>query len=207
MGGTIVDQLDLILMQHARVHAAAVSGARQPTMEDSLLDGLSDDQLRRRPHGMNSLAWLLWHMARIEDVTMNILVAGRPQVLDDGWLARLSLSHRDVGTGMTDDEVADVSDRIDIEALRAYRTAVGVRTREIIGGLRPEDLDVAVDTPRIHDLRAAGAIGKAAGRLVDAWRGRPKGFFLTMPATGHNYLHFGEAFSIKSLLERDRDRA
>ena len=30
---------------------------------------LTDDQMRRRPHPhLNSIAWLLWHMARSEDM-------------------------------------------------------------------------------------------------------------------------------------------
>ena len=195
----MVDQLDLILMLHARVHAASVSGAAEPTMEDRLLDGLTDDQLRRRPQGMNSLAWLLWHTTRIEDVTANLLVAGQPQVLDDGWLARLGLSRRDVGTGMSDDDVADVSGSVDLAALRAYRAATGRRSRDIIRGLRPDQLDKTVDAARIGRLFGGGALAEQARWLEAAWEGRPLGFFLTMPATAHHYLHFGEAWCTRTL--------
>src|SRR5262245_18287747 len=31
-------------------------------MTDQLLDGLTDEQVRGRPHGVNSIAWLLWHI-------------------------------------------------------------------------------------------------------------------------------------------------
>lgn len=202
-----MDQLDLILMQHARVHAAEVADAAEPTLEDRLLSGLSDDQLRRHPgDGMNSVAWLLWHMARIEDVTMNVLLAGRPQVLDEGWLERLNLSCRDVGTGMTDAEVAGVSGRVDVSGLRAYRAAVGRRTRQIIGGLRPDDLTGVPDGAHVRRLLDEGALGEQARWLATAWESRPKGFFLIMPATGHNYLHLGEAWCVRGLIERDGGR-
>ena len=48
---------------------------------DDLLDALSDEQIRARPHGLNSIAWLLWHGARVEGVAVNRFVADRPQVL------------------------------------------------------------------------------------------------------------------------------
>ena len=47
---------------------------------------LTDDQMRLRPHPhLNSIAWLLWHMAS-EDMGVNRLIANRPDVLTgDGW--------------------------------------------------------------------------------------------------------------------------
>ena len=33
-------------------------------MSARVLDGLTDAQLRARPNGQNSIAWLLWHVAR-----------------------------------------------------------------------------------------------------------------------------------------------
>ena len=72
--------------------------------------------MRVRPgKGLNSLVWLLWHMARVEDVAVNlVLIAGR-QVLDDGWSSRLDVPRTDVGRGMTEDEVVDLTARADIE--------------------------------------------------------------------------------------------
>src|SRR5512145_2911341 len=40
--------------------------------------GLSDEQMRVRPReDLNSLAWLLWHIARVEDSMVNRVLAGR----------------------------------------------------------------------------------------------------------------------------------
>ena len=48
---------------------------------------LTDDQMRLRPQPhMNPIAWLLWHIARCEDLGVNRLIANRPDVLDgEGW--------------------------------------------------------------------------------------------------------------------------
>ena len=50
-----------------------------PSRALTFFDTLSDEQMRHRPQPMvNSLAWLIWHMARVEDAGINRLVANRP---------------------------------------------------------------------------------------------------------------------------------
>ena len=57
--------------------------------------------MRARPGAhLNSLVWLLWHMARTEDVAVNLVVVGRAQVLDDRWTKRMNIPWRTIGTGM-----------------------------------------------------------------------------------------------------------
>ena len=51
---------------------------------ESLFEGLTDEQIRTCPHpAVNSIAWLVWHMARVEDVAVSRLVARRPPVISD----------------------------------------------------------------------------------------------------------------------------
>ena len=60
-------------------------------MGNLVLDGLTDEQARTQPApGTNSVAWLVLHMARSEDMGVNVIVAGRRQVIeDDNWIERL----------------------------------------------------------------------------------------------------------------------
>ena len=126
-----MDLMGFFLGLHATTHAHDVSGG--PAGPERWLGGLSDDEFRLRPAaGVNSLVWLLWHMARTEDVAVNLVVAGRAQVFDDAWARRMRVARRDMGTGMTAAEVAELSERADVAAVRAYRSAVGLRTREVV---------------------------------------------------------------------------
>jgi len=60
---------------------------------------LTDEQMRVRPReDLNSLAWLMWHIARAEDIFVNVVFAGRPQVFDDGWTGKLGVTRRDFGS-------------------------------------------------------------------------------------------------------------
>ncbi len=87
---------------------------------------VSDAQLRARPHGQNSIVWLVWHVARAEDIGVNRFAFQRPQVYDeDGWAERIGTGRRDLGTGMTSDDVSALSAAADVAAVRAYWEAVG----------------------------------------------------------------------------------
>lgn len=197
-----MDSIRLFLTQHAIVNSAEMADAGVWSLEDTVLKGLTEEQMRVCPgKGMNSIAWLLWHLARTEDVTVNHLLAGRPQVLDDEWLERLNLTVRDIGTGMGDEEVADVSARVNIEALRAYRVAVGRRTREVAQSLRPEELDEPIDPAAAQQLLSEGALAQSAYRLADFWGANKKSFILAMPATGHAFMHLAEAAAVRRLVK------
>ena len=140
-------------------------------------------------------------MARAEDIGVNRFVADQPQVLDDeSWLPRLNIGRRDLGTGMDDGEVDDLSGRVDLVALRSYWGAVGGRTRAVVEGLRPDDLDPVITPEQAHrvavDERAAG--DKAAW-LAAIWAGKSRGWFLCQLALAHNYGHLFEARVVKGL--------
>ena len=93
-------------------------------------------RMRPAPH-MNSVVWLLWHMARAEDVFINIVIRRGDQILDDQWMKRLRIAWRNIGTGMTESDVADLSEQIDLAAVAEYRNAVGTSVRQIYGGSAP----------------------------------------------------------------------
>jgi hypothetical protein len=53
-----------------------------------------------------------------------MLVVGSPQILDqDDWLERMRIAVRHTGNAMDEAGLSDLSARIDLEALRAYRRA------------------------------------------------------------------------------------
>jgi uncharacterized damage-inducible protein DinB len=112
----------------------------------SAVEGLSEDDLAWRPDAeANSIAWLVWHLTRIEDDHVAD-VAGTAQAwVDDGWADRfgLSLPVADHGYGHTPEQVGEVHAGADL--LAAYHDAVFERTSAYLAGLEPDDLDVVVD--------------------------------------------------------------
>ncbi|MFE0361244.1 MULTISPECIES: mycothiol transferase [Streptomyces] len=111
------------------------------------VDGLSPDLLNARPaEGTNSVAWLVWHLTRVQDDHV-CEVAEREQAwLSEDWHERfaLDLPPRDIGYGHTPAQVAAV--RVDsAELLTGYHDAVHERTVAFLRGLAAHDLDRIVD--------------------------------------------------------------
>ena len=193
-----MDTVSFFLIGHGRLHSAEVAGGTP--YADRVFAGLSDDQMRARPgQGLNSLVWLLWHMARTEDAAVNPVVASRDQVLDDEWMRRMNVPWRIIGTGMTDDEVTEMTVRADIAAVRAYRSAVGLRTREVVRALRPEAWDEIVGVEDIKRGAVAGAFRDWVEGANYPWLGWTRGDQLASSALRHNAAHMGEAVTIRGL--------
>ena len=190
--------MTFFLLQHSAVHASDVSGRVVPGQR--IFGELSDEQMRIRPgSGLNSLVWLLWHMARTEDAAVNPVIAGRAQVLDGEWMRRMKVPWRIIGTGMTDDEVTEMTARADISAVRAYRSAVGLRTREVVLALRPEAWDEIVGVEDIKRGAVAGAFRDWVEGANYPWLGWTRGEQLASSAVRHNAAHLGEAVTIRGL--------
>lgn len=163
---------------------------------DSLFSKLSEAQLRGRPHpGVNTVAWLLWHSARIEDVGVNRFLSDRPQAVDEGWLGRLKVPRRDVGTGMSDAEVDELSLRIDLEALRGYWEAVTTRTLAVVETLKGTDLEGLVPGERVRSVvLSEGVVAPGAEWLTEFWAGgRSRAWVLAQMALLHPFGHYYEA--------------
>jgi len=181
------------------VHSTRMAQSELWSFEDEILQDMTEQAFRCIPRdGDHSIAWIIWHIARIEDVTMNLLVAGSPQLLQrDHWLERMKVNVRDTGNVMDPEGVANLSATIDLSALRAYRLAVGHRTREIVQQLQPEELKQKVEPSRLQQVMAEGAVVEAARGLIDYWGGLNKAGLLLMPPTRHNFVHLNEALRVK----------
>jgi uncharacterized damage-inducible protein DinB len=145
----------------------------------SVLSGLSDAQLRFRPEPTaNSIAWLVWHLSRIQDDHIAD-VAGQAQVWSLGWYEKFKLPFDQFATGygQSAHEVAQV--RVGADLLGEYFDAVQEVTRVYLVGLKASDYDTVVDihwTPPVtlgvrlmsilsDDLQHAGQAAYIKGML------------------------------------------
>nr|WP_296776138.1 DUF664 domain-containing protein [Rhodococcus sp. (in: high G+C Gram-positive bacteria)] len=110
------------------------------------LDDIAPDALTYRVDGeANTIAWLVWHLTRVQDDHV-AGVAGSEQVWTaDGWNTRFGLPFDDgaIGYGQNSDDVAAVTSGADL--LRGYYDAVHARTVAYVESLEAEDLDRVVD--------------------------------------------------------------
>jgi hypothetical protein len=146
----------------------------------AVVDGLDEKTLATRPSGTaNSIAWLIWHLTRIQDDHLAD-AGGYEQILTaDGWHERLGLPFdpADTGYGHTSDQVAQV--QLSGDLLLGYYDAVHARSLEYLTTLTDDELD------RIVDRRWKPPVTLGV-RLVSV--------------LGDDYEHVGQAAYLKGLL-------
>lgn len=110
------------------------------------VEGLTREQLTHRidPEA-NTIAWLVWHLTRIQDDHLADLADTEQVWLRDDWVSRFGLPFRPAahGYGHSSEDVAAVD--VPPELLLDYHDAVHARTVSYVESLRDEEYDDVVD--------------------------------------------------------------
>lgn len=132
-------------MTSASLLADAFERVRE-TVYDAVM-GLTAEQLAFRPYPAgNSIAWLVWHLTRVQDDHVAD-VAETGQVWESGeWAPRFGLAagSMDTGYGNTSEQVARITVK-SADVLTAYYDAVHERTIRYVTTLTDADLPRIVD--------------------------------------------------------------
>jgi hypothetical protein len=144
---------------------------------DAVTDDLSEEVSSFRPTTVsgkqaNSICWLVWHSARVQDAQL-AQIAGVEQVwLSAGWVDRFALDlPRDAhGYGHTAEEVGKVQAPADL--LAGYYHAVHRMTLEYLAGITTDELARVVDAnwnpPVTASVRLVSIIDDCAQHLGQA---------------------------------------
>ncbi len=128
---------DLLRDQFERIRDRAVA----------IADDISDEDLGWRPDDhSNSVAWLLWHVARIQDDHVAALSTAEQQWTSGGWARRFGMDDGmdDTGYGHTPEQVAAIQPGSST-LLVDYLTVVTDQTLALLESIEPDDLDRVVD--------------------------------------------------------------
>jgi hypothetical protein len=120
---------------------------RIPPLARQAVEGVDVDRLTEPPSpGANTIAWLVWHLSRVQDHHVAELL-GADQIWMNGDWARgfgLDADLSNTGYGHSAEEVLSVRpERPDV--LLEYLDAVDGRTQAMLKDLTPADLDRVVD--------------------------------------------------------------
>lgn len=98
-------------------------------------------QLHFVPEGeSHSVAWVLWHAARIEDLFLQGVFQGQAEIWNEDWAAKTGLPARGFGTGQSTAEARAIQ-ITDLNAFWAYADAVYDGAEAYLDGLSDADLD------------------------------------------------------------------
>ncbi|HBL06660.1 MAG TPA: hypothetical protein DDZ33_07025 [Clostridium sp.] len=197
----IQESKSLALSLHSMVHLSIMSGVDKKTFEDELWEGLDENTFRTSQNQKGrTIAYGIWHCTRIEDITMNLLVAGDKQIFNRGkWQEKINSNITDTGNAMSEDDIMEFSKNINMEELKKYRIEVGRSTRDIVENLSTQDMKRNFDKHRLQRILDERAVldVKASNWLIDFWGRKNVAGIILMPMTRHQVIHINESLSAK----------
>lgn len=104
-------------------------------------ENLSDEQVHFVPEGQShSIAWIMWHDARIEDLFINQLFQGKkPEWETGGWAEKTGLPEKGFGTGQSTEDAATIRIK-DMKAWEDYRETVYKQADDFLASITDDDL-------------------------------------------------------------------
>jgi hypothetical protein len=120
-------------------------GRIRDAVHDVIEDLTPDDLVFRPDNEANSIAWLVWHLTRIQDDHIAGLSGNEQVWTSSGWADRFGLPFdvSDTGYGHGPSQVASVA--VDSEMLAGYHDAVHQATMSFVPHVTDADLDRIVD--------------------------------------------------------------
>ena len=101
------------------------------------LDGLTLDEIHRQPsRDTNSIAWLAWHLTRVQDTSMSGIIGTDQTWLTEGWHAKFDMppDPKLDGFGNTPEQVATF--RVPSpQTLLDYHDSIAERSKTYVSGL------------------------------------------------------------------------
>lgn len=195
------ESINVILDLHSMVHSQNTCKNGTYSLEDELWYGLDKKAFITKPtHKDTTIAWNIWHITRIEDLTVNVLIADKVQEFINGkWSSKLNVKISDTGNAMNDIEIVDFSSAVNMNELREYRMAVGRKTRDVIKNLKSADLKEKVQGQRLKRILDEGGVldAEESKWLLDFWGRKNIGGLILMPITRHQVVHLNDSLNIK----------
>jgi len=146
--------------------------------------------------GGSSVAWLLLHLARHQDLAVQTAIRNHPPLFLEERDA-MGLGGMPTWAGLTEHEDAAVAGAPSSDALINYVVGVFAGTERWLSRLSAMALDSVPDTPRRLDKHALLTRDEVPW-LYDNWTGKSVSWFVQGPVLGHGHAHVGEATSVRN---------
>ena len=114
------------------------------------LDGLTQDDLNYLPNpDCNSIAWLTWHLTRMQDWVISSFMGKEQHWIVEKWYSKFKRNPdpTDIGLGHSSEDVSNFQSP-DSKTLLDYYYSVLKQTKEYISKLSTAELGREIDNPR-----------------------------------------------------------
>lgn len=175
-----------------------------------LKDTLSNEQFSQMPfanakgYHNKTIAYSIWHIARIEDIVAHTLIANDEQVFFSGnWQKEISSPIITTGNELVKDEIKEFSQRLDIEKLYSYAEEVKKATELLLTELPFDKLKEKISATANQKLIDSKCVSddENAVWLIDYWCGKNIKGLIQMPFSRHLIMHTEAALRIAEKLK------
>lgn len=150
-----------------------------------------------------TIAYSIWHIARIEDITAHSLIKGDSQIFfSENYDRRTGSPIITTGNELSGDGIAEFSRKLDRGELMSYFTDVKNSTEKIIGDLDFSGLKRKFTEKERGYLVSLSCVSEDenAAWLIDYWCGKDVGGLIRMPFSRHWIMHTEAAVRIRDKL-------
>ena len=185
----VFDELNMLKSGYEAVHDRIIP----------FMSRMEEDRIRQRIIPLiNPVAWMIWHVLRVEDMFLSDVVFRKEQAFHrDNWQDRINIETAQVGTGMTKEQADQLSLQIDLNQLKEYNAAVKEHSLNLIDMLPAwpsNQLDDADEIEkRLLDSNAFPA--PVAKERAIAYAPTPVSSCV-LGVISHTYMHFGQYLAL-----------
>ena len=99
------------------LHDKKVYKYTNDTIYDMLWNNLKEWTCKIISNKETSIIWNIWHITRIEDIVVNILIGNTDEVLNNEIQTKLNVNIKDTGNAMGYNEIESLNKNINIKIL------------------------------------------------------------------------------------------
>lgn len=153
-----------------------------------------------------TIAYSLYHIFRIEDITANSLVKKGTQIFfANEYQRKMDSPIITTGNELAGREIAEFSSKLDIDGLYGYISEVNTATADLLKGLSYSDLKTKMteaDRENLIKLKTVSEDENAVW-LIDYWCGKDVGGLIRMPLSRHWIMHVEACLRIRNKVRPD----
>lgn len=141
-----------------------------------------------------NIIWNLWHIMRIEDLIVNILICEKASILNEKLKNELNISITDTGNSLTKEEIKKFAKNINIKKLKYYSDKISKNTINLIKRLKAEDIKRKINKINLEKIINGCGVTKDNLWLIDYWGKKDIAGLLLMPLSRHIIVHLNQCY-------------
>lgn len=141
-----------------------------------------------------NIIWNLWHIMRIEDLIVNILICEKESILNEKLKNELNISITDTGNSLTKEEIKKFAKNINIKKLKYYNDKIKKNTINLIKRLKAEDIKRKINKINLEKIINGCGVTKDNLWLIDYWSKKDIAGLLLMPLSRHIIVHLNQCY-------------